>query len=271
MPEFATPHKTCHTLLPCGHISRRADRVFDEEIGSAALIIWMLRTIAAECAAIHANRRASQAVPIPKPSPRHFIMASHPSHSCDLLMSRTATLQRIVTRFDQGVASGEFGSLAELGLRAQTLAILLLLDELCDETQYASVDYQDLFVGRLRTIEDVASLLFDSLGDANRQWLQCRTSKHDLRVSYHLAIRQAQRAITELGADPDLVHFLRAGSSRTDMPRMRYACHQLAEVFNITLMSESNPALLLGVAGREAKRLRPAKVDDDAAFYTEQK
>lgn len=59
----------------------------------------------------------------------------------------------------------------------------------------------------------------------------------------------------------------------TDVPHLRYACDQLAEMFNITLMSESDPAQFLSVAGPEAKGLRSATADHDATlqFYTEQR
>jgi hypothetical protein len=92
-----------------------------------------------------------------------------------------------------------------------------------------------------------------------------------LSVSYYLSIRKAQQVITELGADPDVVHFLRAGSARTDRPRLRYACDQLAEVFNISLMNVPTLALLLCVARPEAKTTTPARVHDEATsqFYKE--
>jgi len=82
---------------------------------------------------------------------------------------------------------------------------------------------------------------------------------------YHSAIRRAQRAIAELGADPDFAHFLRVGSSRTDAPRVRRACDQLADVLSVALTREPDPALFLAAAVLEPEELLDLTDDDETA------
>jgi hypothetical protein len=75
------------------------------------------------------------------------------------------------------------------------------------------------------------------------------------RLVYRLAIRRAQRAFAMLSADPDLTHFVRAGSSRGDAPEVRRACEELAQVFTVRLTREPHPELLLAAATREPAQL----------------
>jgi hypothetical protein len=235
----------------------------------------MLHTIADESETVHAINQALFVARATKRSIEHVMATRQLSHSCNLLMSRTVALQKIVSGFDHGIAGTAAGSLGELGLRAQTLAILLLLDELCDAMRHGSSGYQELFTGRLRTIEDVVWHLFDLLARINRRWLRHRTKPDDLSAPfaprvfqtissllYRSAIRQAQREIAGLGADPDLAHFLRAGSSRTDAPQVRHACDQLADVLGLALTREPDPALFLAAAVLEPEELHDLTDDD---------
>ena len=172
------------------------------------------------------------------------------SHSCKLLMTKILTLSKAVTETDRDIAPGDIGSLAELGLRAQTLAVLLLLDDLCDAIPDDSPAYQELFTGRLRTLDDVISFFFDSLARINCLWIRHRDSRafhgtttpsggETTRVFlYRLAIHRAQHAVAALGADPDIATFLRAGSSRADSPRVSSACIEIVKVLETTLWRE---------------------------------
>ena len=247
-----------------------------KQMQNADSIVTMLHAIASESEATHVVSRALFVARATDRSLEHIMATRQLSHSCNLLMSRIAALQKIVTAFDQGIAGPEFTSLGELGLRAQTLAILLLLDELCDAMSCSPSGYQELFTGRLRTVEDVVWFLFDSLARINRRWLRSREQLRDpgppfvprvfqttRPLLYRSAIRQAQRAIAALGADPDLARFLRAGSSRTDASQVRRACDRLADVFNIALTREPDPALFLAAAVLEPEELNDLTDADD--------
>jgi hypothetical protein len=244
---------------------------------SADVILTMLHAIACDSEAVHATSRALLVARATERTIEHTWTTRQLSHSCNLLMSHIAGLQKLVIEFDEDIAGAEMGSLAELGVRAQTLAILLLLDELCDAILNRSAFYQELFTARLRTIEDVVWHLFDSLACINKLWLRHRARSQVLMTGfaprlfdttrsrqYRSAIRCAQRAIAELGADPDLAHFLRVGSSRTDAPRIRRACDQLADTLSVALTREPDPAQLLAAAVLVLEPEEPLdRTDDD--------
>ena len=237
----------------------------------------MLHAIACESEAVHEASRALFVARATGRSIKHAMEERQLSHSCNLLMSRIVTLRRAVTEFDRDIAGAETESLGELGLRAQTAAILLLLDELVDAMRDTSSSYQDLFTGRLRAIEDVVAFLFDSLARINRLWLCHRAKPYAWAATctsqvveairphlYRSAIRHAQCAIVELGADPNLAHVLRVGSSRIDAPRIRRACDQLTRIFNVTLTRDPDPALFLAAAVLEPEELYDFTTDDGA-------
>ena len=258
------------------HTSNCSTRTTDEQMASADMILSMLHAIARESEAVHVIRRELFVARATGRTIEHATATSQLSHSCNLLMSRIASLHKLVLEFDKDIAGVELGSLAELGVRAQTLAILLLLDELCDAMLYRWSLYQDLFTGELRTVEDVVWYIFGKLARVNKLWLRHR-AKLDVAagatpraldttrsLQYHAAIRGAQRAIAKLAVDPDFAHFLRVGSSRTDVPRVRRACDQLADVLGIALTREPDPALFLATAVLEPEELLDLTDDDDA-------
>jgi hypothetical protein len=136
------------------------------------------------------------------------------SHACRLLTSRIAELRRMVTEVDREVAGTEVGSLVELGLRAQTAAILFVFDEIYCVLRDEPTRFAGLYTGRLHTIEDVISYVFDVLSRANRSWLRCRGELRAVdegpvpkaieasrTLVLCLAMRRAQRAIAALNAD----------------------------------------------------------------------
>jgi hypothetical protein len=192
------------------------------------------------------------------------LTADELAHSCNVFASRIARLRAIVVSADQDAVGSTIGSLAELGLRAQTLGALLLLDDLHSVMSNRPSAYQDLFTTRLRTIDDVASFLFDGLSRVNRLWMCHRDRSLASNVGpparvveitrpllYRSAIRQAQHAMVTLAADPDLVHFLEAGASRIEEPRISRSCRQFTELLTINLTREPDVALLLAAADLE--------------------
>lgn len=256
-----------------------------KQVYPANTIVTMLRIITNESEAVHAVNqaliaaRASRELIAPHVTDRsieHEMATKELSHACNVLMSRIASLQRIVTESDQEIAGVDIMSLGELGLRAQTLAILLLLDELCDAMPCLSTRCQELFTGRLRTTEDIVTFLFASLTRINKHWLCYRVKPHGAPESfapiafqttssilYCSGIRQAQRAVTEIAADPDFARFLRAGSARTDSPQLRHVCDQLTDVLGIALTREPDVALFLAAAVLEPEELHDWTGFDD--------
>jgi hypothetical protein len=266
--EITGLHKSPRMQLDHCRTSRHSHLITGRHIPSADTVIAMLQAIARENEVLYATGRELFAARATGCSIEHAMAMRQFSHSCKLFMSRISDLQKIVVGFDHDIAGFKIGSLAELGLRAQTLAILLLLDELRDAMRYGPLSHQELFTGRLCTVEDVVWFLFDALPRVNQQWLLHRAKPRDRAAPftpkvleatssllYRSSIREAQRAIAELGADPDLAHFLRVGSSYTDVPPIRHACHQLADILNLVLTREPDPALFLAAAVLEPGEL----------------
>lgn len=254
-------HAHCHTSN-CSH------RTTDRQIASADVILTMLHAIARESEDVHLTFRALFVAHASGRTIEHAMATRQLGHSGNLLMSRIASLHKLILEFDEDIAGVELRSLAELGVRAQTLAVLLLLDELCDAMSYHWSPYQELFTGELKRIEDVVWYIFDKLARINRPWLLHRAKPHPLAagalprilgttcsLEYHAEIRRAQRAIAGLALDPDFAHFLRFGSSRTDAPRVRRACDQLVDVLGIALTREPDPALFIVAAVLEPEEL----------------
>lgn len=223
----------------------------------SALLASNLMAVARESESIHVVMSAllqARAVG----GSEHLMARCELSHACRLLTSRVAELRRIVTEVDREVAGTEVGSLVELGLRAQTAAILLVFDELYCALRHDPTRFADLYTGRLHNIEDVIGYVFDVLSRANRSWLRCRgelravdegpvpkAMEASRTLVLCLAMRRAQRAIAALNADPDFAYFLRVGASRTDAPEVRLACDQLAQLLAFTRIRELDPELLL--------------------------
>jgi len=179
--------------------------------------------------------------------------------ACNLLAARVTSLWRLVAQFDQDLSDGQLRSFGELGLRAQTLAALFLLDELYEEIRNDPARYQDLFIGRFRSIDDVVSFIFDSLAQLSHIWVRQAAQRSlvltpvvDIActptVVYYAAIRNAQQSIAMLDCNADLHHFLTRGELRADAPRVASACAQLRAVLHTTLSRELDPSLFLAAA-----------------------
>ena len=255
-----------------------AHRTSNRPLEGAALIVAMLHSIACQSEAVYATRHATVAARTSERTLDQAMEASQLNHACCLLMRQIAILQRIVTGFDHDIAGSEIGSLAELGLRAQTLAILLSLDDLCDAIRCGSLAPRELSAGRFGAIDGVVWFLFDSLAVINKRWLQCRPRPCDLApyaprasqttvaILYRAGVRRAQRALAELRADPDLTQFLRQGSARAAAPQVRHACDRIADVLEIALIREPDPALLLAAAVLRPEELHDLVEDVDATL-----
>ena len=269
-------HDSARTQRAHCHTPNFSHRTTDKQIASADVILTMLHAIARESEDVHVTCRTLFVAHATGRKIEHAMATSQLTHSCNLLMSRIASLHKLVLEFDEDIVGVELRSLAELGVRAQTLAILLLLDELCDAMLYRWSLYQELFTGELKTIEDVVWYIFDELARINRPWLHHRAKPHPLAavalprilgttcsLEYHASIRGAQRKIAGLALNPDFAHFRRFGSSRTDAPRVRRACDQLTDVLSIALTREPDPALFIAAAVLEPEELLDLADDDD--------
>jgi hypothetical protein len=134
-------------------------------------------------------------------------------------------------------------TLAELGLRAQTLVALLLLDEVLAAIVHSGSQCRHMFSGRFRCIQDVVDYLFEALPAVTAIWLPTRSSPDE--VEHHAAIRLAQEAMRRITDDVDFGNFLRVGSDCVELPDVRFICEELKDTFAISLPIKPFPVLLL--------------------------
>jgi hypothetical protein len=226
-------------------------------------VVDTLHAIARESEAVAAAVQALAHSGKAEKSLAHTLATCQLSDSCHILALRIGRLQQLVAGFDRDIAGPDFGSVAELGVRAQTLAILLLLDDLHMAIRSDTATFRRLFTGRLRTIGDVVSFLFDALAGISRRWMQHRVKTPgsglapSAKRDYRAALRRAQCEIAALGTDRDFAHFLRVGSRMADCPAVKSSCDQLDAVLAVRLIIEPDPALLLA-----AVTLRPEELLD---------
>jgi hypothetical protein len=232
------------------------------------VIASLLMTIVRESESVHVGMRDLLQAGAVDGSPEHIMARCELRHACNLLTSRIAELQRTVVALDHKIAGSEVMSLAELGLRSQTAAILLVLDELYAAVREDVASFADLYTKTLRTVDDVIGRVLDVLAKANRRWLSSRvlpwaideasipkaieTSRALVR---RVAVRRAVREIAALSIDPDLTHFVRVGCSRDDVPDVRAACEQLRQLLAFKGIREPDPELLLAAAVLEPEQL----------------
>lgn len=240
-------------------IQQHADRTNEKQPASADVILALLHGIARESDGVEAAGGAlsSGCVDVNTADCSAIMRKLRNSWR---LVSQIARLRRLVVEFDEGIAGDKMASLAELVVRSQTLAILLFLDELCDAMIGRSPLFRDLFSGSLMAIDDLVWRIFDALGRINKLWLRHPVDPCALKVEHspnaldvtstlrYRAVRQAQKAIATIAVEPEIGHFLRAGSSRTDAPRVRRTCAQLAQVLCLAPIREPERELFLVAA-----------------------
>jgi hypothetical protein len=163
---------------------------------------------------------------------------------------------------------GEPGeSLGELAIRARTMVILMelghLRDALRDEPSRARIT--GWFAGRFQGIDDIVAFFRDGLDRINRIWRPYRQDQPLLsgmscadRVTMYLTtIRIAQRALRELGDEPDLAQIFEKGVAASDSPAVQIACKRIVTVLGIQVDVEPDR--------RPPPRRRPAAIASSTA------
>jgi hypothetical protein len=254
--DITTLYDSARLPPSSGRIRQHADRTSMKQPANADVILALLRGIARESDGAEAAGRALSSGCAAVHTVECLTIMRKLAHSWNLV-SQIARLRSLVLEFDEGIAGDKMSSLAELAVRSQTLAILLFLDELCDAMIGRSPLFRDLFTGSLKAIDDLVWRVFDSLGRINKPWLRhavdpCALTANGSQNAFDVtstlryrAVRQAQKAIAGIAAEPDIAHFLRVGSSRTDVPRVRRVCRQLADVLCLAPIKEPDRELFL--------------------------
>jgi hypothetical protein len=148
---------------------------------------------------------------------------------------------------------GEPECLIELAIRARRVVIAMQSSRLRDlfTAPGATERARGWFTGKFRRFEDVAACL-DELIKSSCTWecylvgqpLPAGMKEADRAAMYRTTVQIAQRSMRRLGADPDLVHFLKSGIATVDWLDAYSGCKQIASalVGQIDVESEGSVA-----------------------------
>jgi len=144
-----------------------------------------------------------------------------------LVTVAAADLTRLVVGADAEIFGDKVQSLAELVLRAQTLGLLLALEELCEAMRKVGMRCHYLYSGRFREFVDAFNHLFNSIPHVHRRLRAAQATPGC--PAYEDGVRAAQDAMASIAADPDFAHFLRVGATDFAPAQIQQACRQLQE------------------------------------------
>jgi hypothetical protein len=150
-------------------------------------------------------------------------------------------LRAIAAELDCDLGRRAIASLGELVLHLRVFTILSQVEQLAQAIHSADVEICALFTGRFRSIGDVVAMVYDQI---SRMWLEyghlIREPGGRVRRD---VVREAHRALTLIGNDPDLMYLLRIGMAHPDWPGVFCACANLAELLALTVDIEPDAAL----------------------------
>lgn len=151
---------------------------------------------------------------------------------------------------------GEPGSVVELAIRARRVVITMQTGRLREAFRDPSAvkRARGWFRGKLRGIDDVIQYL-DELMKCSGAWEQYREGRSlpvgmkeiDRVTMYRTTVRIGQRTMRELGADPDLTHFLRSGIAASDWSEAHAGCKQIASVLDGEIDQEPDASAIAPV------------------------
>jgi len=144
----------------------------------------------------------------------------------------------------RGDGMGELGdSLEEVGLRARGLVIDTQLARLEVAFRDGLVRARTLpwFVGAVESIDDLTALVRARLQGIHALWSAYRKdhpqpramSTTDREAMCRIMARVAQRALQDLGSEPELAHFLRHALAASGLPEIQMASRQLADALSV--------------------------------------
>lgn len=143
-------------------------------------------------------------------------------------------LQAIAAELAGEVGEEINGSLGELVLHLRVFAILSQIEQLDRAIHGLGAGVELCVLSSMARVCDCVS----------RMWLEyghlIRTPGGSVRRD---VIREAQRAITTIGSDPDVMFVLRIGMARPDWPAVFCPCANIAELLELTVDVEPDAAL----------------------------
>lgn len=167
-------------------------------------------------------------------------------------------LRGIAAELDCDLGHQMIASLGELVLHLRVFAILSQVEQLALATDGADAALRALFTGRLRSIGDVAAMMYDRI---SRMWLEYGHLIRDPRGRVRRdVVREAHHALTRIGSDPDLLSLLRTAMRHADWPGVFCTCANLAELLALTVDVEPDAALFQAAPDPDLIDTVPASV-----------
>lgn len=166
-------------------------------------------------------------------------------HAIETFESAVRRLQMVAAELDCEPSDRRIASLGDMVLHLRLFAILSEIERLTKDLHSPKVGIRPIFTGQTPSIVDAPTLVWEHI---SRMWLKY---SHLIRESGGKArrclVREAQRALTMIGQDPDLMYVLRIGIARLDWPRVFGACQNIVELLEFAVDVEPD-AELFGAA-----------------------
>ena len=146
---------------------------------------------------------------------------------------------------------GTIWSIHELALRAVIVFATSRLTRLHALVAQSPHRTHHLFIGRLRTMDDVSALVLDCFASSVEWTTPPAPGALAPEPEHHRALRAAQARVVAVSNDPDFRHFLSEGLHSFDWPELGRACVVLDAVLRLDMEA---PPWAFGVAGGSRKR-----------------
>jgi hypothetical protein len=165
------------------------------------------------------------------------------------------TLKKYIADDDRRGGRVAIRSIHELALRAVIVFATRRLARLHALVAQSPHRAQHLFIGRLRTMDDVSALVLGCFASVSVEWTAPKAPGDPVPEppgpGHHRALRTAQALVVAVSNDSDFRHFLREGIHSFDWPDLGRACAELDAVLRLDMEA---PPWALGVAGGSRKR-----------------
>jgi hypothetical protein len=157
----------------------------------------------------------------------------------DAIATSVMTLMPYVADADRIAGRVAVRSIDELGRRAIVSFATALLATLRELAARSPARARHLFVGKLRSMEDVSAWVLDCFSTLAPLWTIPKQPGDLVPVppgaEHHRMLRAACVGTVAMVNDPDFVHVLRSGIAASDWPELAHACTQLAIILRLDM------------------------------------
>ena len=155
------------------------------------------------------------------------------------IASATSRLKQYTTDADRVAGRVDIRSVHELALRAVVLFATDRLTRLHALIAQSPQRAHRLFIGRLRTMDDVTAWVLDGFADLSVGWTAPKVPGDPVPEpsgsAHHRVLRSARARVIAMANEPEFRHFLSAGIHAYDWPELGRACAELDAVLRLDM------------------------------------